>query len=397
MTYLQKLKRNINIYLIFNALTGLIFSTSISAFFQRRFLSYSEMALTSVIYFVIEFIFEVPSGAIADILGRKKTIIIGSILQMFGFIIVGFSYNFLSINLGYAFVAIGSAFVSGSDTALIYDSLAEINDKESFSKINAKGLIFYRVGIIISTFIGGYLYTVYNPMPYILRAVMYFAAVFICFLFEEPHLDSEKFTIFGYFKTLKNGINDIFKSSTVTRFTLFYVLIAGVSWACLSTLNSAFLRDSGFSEKEATIIYSEFYIVSTVLLYSLINRIKKIDRNVVYFLFYIFLVLGLLPGFFINKWFAMAMFFLVITIGGARFSVLNAFANEEVRSANRATSLSALNQLSNILSIIIVGVGGNIQDSKGTPFLYGLIGIALMLTVGPLVYIINRTKVSTSN
>ena len=52
-------------------------------------------------------IFSISGGSIADWIGRKRTLIIGQIIMMSGWIIIYFAYNFLLALLGRALTGIG--------------------------------------------------------------------------------------------------------------------------------------------------------------------------------------------------------------------------------------------------------------------------------------------------
>jgi DHA3 family tetracycline resistance protein-like MFS transporter len=67
------------------------------------------------------FIFEVPTGLVGDVRGRKFSVTIGALFAAIGFYIYGLSPNFYLFLASEAVVAIGVAFWSGAREALLYD------------------------------------------------------------------------------------------------------------------------------------------------------------------------------------------------------------------------------------------------------------------------------------
>src|SRR2546422_944106 len=92
-------------------------------FLQRKGLGLTQIGLLEVFAWVLTAALEVPSGAIADRVGRKASIALGAFLYsvaMFLILADALSPAFL---LGYALWNSSTAFVSGADSALPYDSL----------------------------------------------------------------------------------------------------------------------------------------------------------------------------------------------------------------------------------------------------------------------------------
>src|SRR6267143_5175530 len=101
-------------------------------FLQRKGLGLTQIGLLEGFAWVLTAALEVPSSAIADRFGRKASIAIGAFLYsvaMFLILAEALSPAFL---LGYALWNSSTAFVSGADSALLYDSLkADGRDAEA--------------------------------------------------------------------------------------------------------------------------------------------------------------------------------------------------------------------------------------------------------------------------
>ncbi|MFC2091062.1 MFS transporter [Bacteroidota bacterium] len=87
------------------------------------------------------FAYERHNGASGDLFhvwGRKRTMLLGSIMGLSGFIIYGFSYGFAGFLIAEVILGFGQSCVSGADSAMLYDSLQEKNDQKRYSRFEGR-------------------------------------------------------------------------------------------------------------------------------------------------------------------------------------------------------------------------------------------------------------------
>ena len=79
-------------------------------------------------------ILELPSGALADIIGRKYTNLIGFLLGSLAYLLLPFAFEFWHF-LAFSFlVGLNDSFRSGSEEALLYDSYKQENKESLYIK-----------------------------------------------------------------------------------------------------------------------------------------------------------------------------------------------------------------------------------------------------------------------
>jgi MFS family permease len=91
-------------------------------FFESRGLSMQQVFLLQALFAVVVLVMEIPSGYVADLLGRRKTLIAGSVFIGLGNAMLLFADGFAGLALFELGLGIGSSLVSGADLAILYDS-----------------------------------------------------------------------------------------------------------------------------------------------------------------------------------------------------------------------------------------------------------------------------------
>lgn len=380
------MERNIKIYYIEQFLAGMWFTLPVWVVFQLGFLNYSQMGLVAGLAYAVKTVLELPSGAVADMLGRKKTVLIGWFISGLFFITTGLSPNPTILIISLLMIPVGVSLVSGADKALLYDTLKELKREKDFSKIQARSQGLFRLAMIVSIFSGGYLYQIFIALPYILRGLLQIAII-IPFAFAiEPKIDSEVFSLKNYVKQNKQGMKELFKNTHNKSLTTYYVLIGGISWAGQSYYNNILANDVGFDEIGQSKIFATIYIVTTLAIILLAEQKITLTKTKAYISLPIILILSLIPGIFANKLIAYLMITGVTFVGGFRFAFLISYINEELESKYRATAVSGLHLLVGIFFVVIVSAGGWIQENYSTGMVYSLMGLLALISLVPSTY-----------
>jgi len=100
------------------------------------------------------FVFEVPTGIVADVYSRKLSIIIGYILMGVGFLVEGFFPAFLPILLAQVVWGLGYTFTSGATQAWISDEIGEDDANKLFIRATQIGLFASLIGMGLATLVG---------------------------------------------------------------------------------------------------------------------------------------------------------------------------------------------------------------------------------------------------
>lgn len=102
----------------------------VTLYFQELGLSIRDIFVLQVIFSVAIVVFEVPSGYFADVFGRRYSLIIGTISATAGFFFYYLAGGFWGLAWAEIVLAGSVAFISGADSAFLYDTLFGIHSDQ---------------------------------------------------------------------------------------------------------------------------------------------------------------------------------------------------------------------------------------------------------------------------
>lgn len=127
-------------------------------------LTLDQYVMLNLVWGATIFLFEVPSGALADTLGRKALLVTASLLMVVEMSCLLFAPKDGGWLLFWLCVAnrflsgLSEAAASGADEALAYDSLPEGEREQAWDDVLAKAMRYRAVGFVIAMIFGGFLY-----------------------------------------------------------------------------------------------------------------------------------------------------------------------------------------------------------------------------------------------
>ncbi|NMB57064.1 MFS transporter [Candidatus Beckwithbacteria bacterium] len=299
MDYQQRLKLNTKLFYFTSISVALAFIIPIWVVFQRRFMSFEQIALVYASASAMTTILELPTGALADLIGRKKTLIIAWTLSALAYIFMAFAQNFYYFFFWFMINSIANALDSGSSDALLFDSLKELNKEHEYANFNTKYGFIYRLGLSFACLMGGYLFNIWVGLPYLLTGIFSLLVVILYFFMIEPKIDSEKFSLQNYLKQTKIGFKQLYKTNFIRILSIYFIVVGAITWTCLNYYNQPFAVEVGFNDIERSWLFSAIYLFVASLLLVLVSLSKKhkIDKKWIYLTFPVVIIVALIPGF----------------------------------------------------------------------------------------------------
>jgi MFS family permease len=349
-------------------------------YYKEHGFSDAEAFQLKACYSIAIVIFEIPSGYVADVLGRKRTLVIGSILGTLGFAIYSVTSGFYCFLLAEVVLGIGQSFISGADSAMLYDTLKYTDCEHDYLKYEGRSYTIGNFSEALAGALGGAIATFSLHLPFVLQTLIAFAAVPAALTLFEPPVDS---------KRAKPGFMDILKVlkyATITnrqlRYNLLVSSILGTATLTMAWTYQLYLKDVGFQNYSIGIVHALLNLlvgITTLFAYKLEARLMP--TRTIWFTSVSITSVFLLLGFIQSAW-AVAALALFYFSRGIATPVFKYYVNRITASEIRATVLSIRSMIIRLLFAILAPLYGWLADLHGRPTAMRVLGLAFTLLVG---------------
>jgi MFS family permease len=357
--------------------TDSTFSIGVFAIFMIFIgLSLSEISIIISAYLIFSSIGQIPSGIFADRYGYKTSLVIGSIFFLIGTIFFAIAQNFTHFAIGYSLMGFGSAMKQGADHALLFEGLKADGEESKFKKIAGKIDLFTSIFWVVTSVLGGLLYTINERLPFYAEVVVVAICLVIIIFAKEPERVFEKSTVISQ---IKNSLKQAFKTPKFSKIFIFSAIIGSIALTTFQYLQPLY-KSIGISEIYFGILASGAFIIRGLgaSLAEKVGKVFEIDKYIVLHasIFGLFLI-------FMQK--TESIFFILPIIGvfyflrGLYAPTISTYINEKVSSSNRATMLSINSQVLTLVSSISLIFGGIIADKYGLPTTFFAISVASLV------------------
>lgn len=385
----RSLHSNISkLYIIKLAKWFMLIMPIVALFYSSNNLDSFDIYLLQAVYSVSVAVLEIPSGYMADVVGRKKSLIIGSILGTVGFLIYSFTYDFWGFMAAEIILGLGGSFVSGSDSALLYDSLLAIKKRSKYLKIEGRISSVGNFAETSAALLGGFLAAVLSYRSvYFTQVIIAATAIPAAFLLIEP----PRVKALG-----KASFNQIVEISKVSLFqnkklssSILLSSIIGTSTLCMAWTAQVYFVEFGLNEKQITPLWIGLNLLVALSAFWVEGLIKKLGFKNALFSILVFIPLGFLWLSILPFTYAVATLFVFYAVRGYATPVLKDLINNNCESNVRATVLSIR---SLIIRLSFSGLGPFIGHMTGhftiqTALLFAFILIAVSATIVGMFYI----------
>lgn len=329
------------LYLIKIAKWFMLYMPFVVPFYSQNGYGMKEVLLLQGIYSVTIVVLEIPSGYFADVLGRKKTLIIGAFMGFVGFLTYSLSGGIWGFLLAEIILGIGQSLISGADSALLYDSLLDMKKEKEYIKYEGRITSLGNIAEAVAGIVGGLLAGLALRAPYIGQTGVAFLAIPAALTLVEPirHKTMEIIKFRDIFKIVKYSL---WENKMLLRNIYFSALIG------TATLTMAWFAQPIFQRMELPIewfgfLWSALNLTvgfAAALAHRIESRMGEI-RSIL--LIGILIPLGYLFAGPIHGYFALVVLFMFYIIRGFATPVLKDYVNRMADSARRATILSVRN------------------------------------------------------
>lgn len=352
-------------------------------------LSVFEISIYQSTYFISTSILEIPTGYIGDKIGKKKSILIGTILLGFHALLMYINKLFFVFLILSIIEALAYSFISGSEGALLYEILKDLKLEEHYLEINNKILSGRSISTGISLILGSYLADFSWAYVYIPVAFIFFISSIPLLILKESNIS------FNKCNNNSNIINKLKKEllyPTVTAFVIFILFSSGLDglFVCFYNFNQIILPKFNMPIKYIGIFFSMLYFINSFA-YILVNKlITLLNRKHIFIIFvYLQSIFFIIMSSNSNLVIIVIISALICFSSEIIFSVSDSIIQQYISSDHRATILSGVSLIRSLISsilYIILGYSFNTIQLKTTFIFIGLL-IFSGISVGVIVWL----------
>ncbi|BEP28662.1 MFS transporter [Helicovermis profundi] len=390
-------KNNIKTYYIYSIFkNALLVGPIIVLYLLAKGLSMTEIMILQSIFSFSIFLLEVPTGAIADRFGRKYSLSLGAIFSAIAILIYIFGNSIYIYMVAEIIFSMGFCFKSGADSALLYDSLLELNREIEFKLIFGKGQSIVYIVQAIGSVAASFLYVKNHNLPFIISFVLMLFAASTALIFKEVTIKPLK-NIKGknekYFELIKTSFQYIIKNSKIKGIALFAIIFY-MFYRTSFWFYTPFFKAVAIPEYLYGSLFFVFNIVAAIASRNVdfFMKISKPKTMVIINLLLITSFIGL--GLFKTPFAVIFILFQQIT-RGVYHPVLNKYINKNIESHNRATILSFISLVTNLVVALAMPLSGLMLDHTNvftSHLIYGV--LLLLLTIFLNYYLKGKATIS---
>jgi len=358
-----------------------------------------EIGILYSIREIIVYIFEIPSGIIADNYGKKRELMVCFIFYIISFSLLFISSNFYILIIAFVFYGLGDAFRSGTHKAMIYSYLERKNWFMHKTYVYGRTRSFSLLGSSISAFISIIFVLNIPSLRWVfLLSILPYILDFILISSYPNYLDERRKNDFNfkYFFTesisslksifLNKKLRNVLFSSSI--YDAIFKLIKDYIQPILNILLiSSIINESLNLDRILKIylgiIYGIFYIFSSIAsknVYRISNKISSSKlmnisfdiMGILSFILFIFIKFKL-------TYLIILVFFLLYILKDSRRPIFVDVCGDIIKKNERATVMSVDSQIKSILVIILAPVFGFISDALNIEILFLIISVFMII------------------
>lgn len=348
---------------------------------------------------------ELPSGILADLIGRKRIFLISSCFMIANYVLLLFSSRFLLLAAACAMQGIGRAFSSGSIESLEIETYMELHDGKNLEKINSTMAVIESVGLAAGSVTGGFLGFLDASYGLLLAAAILLQTAIllmtVCFV-KEPASEKEPLSPCRRFREQLQGLAGLLKHSPPVTTIVFMAAACGtilctveIYWQPTFT---AFLPDSmGWILGIVNCLGYLGVTLGSKAAEAVLSRkqasISKKKAWRTYWLLRFLLVAAVSAlGFSRRTWLFLLIFVLVYAVLGAGNLIENTIFHKAVPNGQRASMMSLLSLSTRAGGLLTSLLGSLIVAGLSLPFVWLLLPLLSAAVTGGIMAVFYRKE-----
>jgi len=380
--------RDLRLFYLFRLLSTSYLWVPISqAFAWSRGLSLVEYMLLNTVYCAVVILTEVPTGALADRLGRRATMAAGALAMAAACLTFAASRGFTGFAVATGLAALSMTLCSGADSAYLFDLLNDYGRGHEYPRREGTASAWHQAGQALAFLCGGLLGAKSLVLPYYATAGVAIVAFFVALFMREggrPAVVSQRPR--EYLAHARASFR-LVASRRALVWAIGYSSVVFVLLRATEHVYQPYLRASGFSVAETGVIYAAVYLVAAGVAHNFATLRRWLSESALLWLLLgtlivTFLILGNIAG-----PLALVVMGIQNAANGLYSPLVKLLLQREIPdSQKRATVLSVESMMRRLAYGLFSPVIGFLMDRYGPGAgltLCGLFGLAGMVALAP--------------
>ncbi len=364
-----------------------------------------QLILVGTVLEASAFVFEVPTGVVADVYSRKLSIVIGYLLIGLGFLVEGFFPSFLPILLAQVIWGLGYTFTSGATQAWITDEIGEDDANKLFLRATQVGLFASLLGMGGAVLVGAN--NVALPIRVGSAGVMLIGIVLMLIMPEtgfHPTPREDRNTWQHMWHAFRQGMNAVRSRPRLTSIVfigLFYGIYSeGFDRLWVKHLLDKFQLPILWGNNQVA-FFALLQVAGTILTILTVRFVeKRVDSSsplaIGRAVFFVTAAISIaLLGFALSPFFslALALYLVIDALRGVRIPLQTVWINQKLDSQVRATIHSMFGQVDAIGQVLggpLVAVIASLGSAAASLATSGLL-------LAPALFFIGRANSQSRN
>ncbi len=215
----------------------------------------AQISTLFVIWSAASAVFEVPTGALSDIVQRKHLLLAAPVLTFVGFSLWFLIPSYVGFAAGFLLWAASSALVSGTWEALVYEDLEAAGRASEYATIASRAAAASWTAVVVASLLAAPLFAL-GGYGAVFGVTLVVLAVQAWLALGLPRVKPCRDVEVGYVGTLRTGLMQVLRRRRIRWLVVAAVILAGL--AGVEEYLPLLLRSEGFGAAGVSLLFTLF-------------------------------------------------------------------------------------------------------------------------------------------
>jgi MFS family permease len=382
--------RDLRWFYLFRLLSTSYLFVPVMVFFpSSRGLDIVHVLLLGTIYCGTVIVSEVPTGALADRIGRRRAMMLGALVMVAACLVYFVSYRFWTFALAETLAALSMTLCSGADSAYLFDLLNDNGRVHEYPRREGTASTWHQGGQTLAFAAGGLLGAYDLALPYLVSAGVATLAFFVALSMRDDKPRAQVRRRLPGAGEMLAQMRDAFRAVGRQRRLQWVIAYSAIVFVLLRAtiyIYQPYLQQAGYGLRATGLVFAGVYLLAAVVAHHSNGLRQRMSSGTLLWLLggtlvATFLILGALPG---GPW-AIGVLAIQAAANGLYSPLVKPLLNDEIDdSRRRATVLSVESMARRVAFGLFCPAIGQVMKSWGTSAgltvcgVFGLLGLLLL-------------------